>query len=383
MKFVFLSNYFNHHQKTFSDNMFSLTNGNYTFVETEEMSEERRKLGYKRPDDVKYVNSEYLNGNLSIVKRIVLESDILIAGAAPENLLGERIKNNKLTFRYSERLFKRTHGAVKNILIALKRLIVERSNENTYMLCSSAFTVLDYSKIGKYKDRCYKWGYFPETKVYEDIDRLINDKNKAEILWCGRFLDWKHPDDAIKVANLLNKAGYKFNLNIIGTGEMECTLKNLIKEYNLENCVHMLGSMSSDKVRLCMEKAQIFLFTSDQSEGWGAVLNEAMNSGCAVVASHLIGSVPFMVNNRENGLIYHSGNIEELFENVKFLLDNCEKNDYIAKNAYYTIVNEWNSAEAAKRFIKLSKHIWDGDKYPDIYESGPCSKVEIIEEDWF
>ena len=45
-------------------------------------------------------------------------------------------------------------------------------------------------------------------------------------------------DDAVEVANLLNKAGYKFNLNIIGTGEMENTLKNLIKEKNLMNLLN-------------------------------------------------------------------------------------------------------------------------------------------------
>ena len=49
-----------------------------------------------------------------------------------------------------------------------------------------------------------------------------------------------------------------------------------------------------------MEKSEIFLFTSDKGEGWGAVLNESMNSACAVVASHAIGSVPFLLKDGEN-----------------------------------------------------------------------------------
>ncbi len=52
----------------------------------------------------------------------------------------------------------------------------------------------------------------------------------------------------------------------------------------------MLGAMSPDKVRAYMERADVFLFTSDFNEGWGAVLNESMNSGCAVVASHAMVS---------------------------------------------------------------------------------------------
>ena len=62
-----------------------------------------------------------------------------------------------------------------------------------------------------------------------------------------------------------------------------------------------------------MEKTGIFLFTSDRQEGWGAVLNEAMNSGCAVVASHLIGAVPFLKKKKKNGLVYSSGDRKTLF----------------------------------------------------------------------
>lgn len=38
-------------------------------------------------------------------------------------------------------------------------------------------------------------------------------------------MDWKHPDDAIKVAKLLKDSGYDFHLDMVGTGEMENTLK--------------------------------------------------------------------------------------------------------------------------------------------------------------
>ena len=76
-------------------------------------------------------------------------------------------------------------------------------------------------------------------------------------------------------------------------GEMEEQLHNMIRDKSLEDCVEMPGAMKASEVRSYMEKADIYLFTSDFNEGWGAVLNESMNSGCAVVASHAIGSVRF------------------------------------------------------------------------------------------
>ena len=374
MKVVFVSNFFNHHQKPFSDAMWKLTNGNYSFIVTEKIPEERKKLGYKEYSDIEYLNSEYLHGNKESVLSEIYDADVVIAGSCPEHLLFKRIKSNKLTFRYSERLFKKTHGIIKNILIACKRILLYKNNSNTYLLCASAFAASDFNRIGKFKNKCYKWGYFPECKKYDNINNIINNKNKFDILWCGRLIDWKHPEDAVYVAKMLKDSGYTFSLNMIGTGDMQNEIANKIKVLGLSDCVHLLGSIPSDKVRAYMEKSSVFLFTSDQSEGWGAVLNEAMNSGCAVIASHEIGSVPFLINNKINGLIYHSECINDLFDKIVYLIDNSEKSKIIGKNAYNTILSEWNSNLAAKRILELSKHILYGEIYPDLYKEGPCSK---------
>ena len=47
MNIVFLSNYFNHHQKPLSDELFSLLKGNYYFIETMPIEEERVNLGWR------------------------------------------------------------------------------------------------------------------------------------------------------------------------------------------------------------------------------------------------------------------------------------------------------------------------------------------------
>ena len=59
MKIVFVSNYFNHHQKALSDAFFNYTNGNYFFIQTSPMSEERIKLGYKEECLPNYVLVSY------------------------------------------------------------------------------------------------------------------------------------------------------------------------------------------------------------------------------------------------------------------------------------------------------------------------------------
>lgn len=46
MKVVFASNYFNHHQKPFSNAMYKRLGDDYLFIETDEMGDFRKKLGY-------------------------------------------------------------------------------------------------------------------------------------------------------------------------------------------------------------------------------------------------------------------------------------------------------------------------------------------------
>ena len=115
----------------------------------------------------------------------------------------------------------------------------------------------------------------------------------------------------------------------------------------------------------------------------GAVLNESMNSGCAVVASDAIGSVPYLMQDYENGLIYKSRDVNMLFEKVKWLLDNQSFAKVFGKKAYETITTEWNAEVAAERFLNLASHILAGEKHPDLYKTGPCSKAEIIKDGWY
>lgn len=59
-----------------------------------------------------------------------------------------------------------------------------------------------------------------------------------------------------------------------------------------------------------MKRCQLHVFTSNYLEGWGAVVSEAMNSGCCVVANRQIGAVPFLIEDGVNGKSYPDGSYE-------------------------------------------------------------------------
>jgi len=172
-------------------------------------------------------------------------------------------------------------------------------------------------------------------------------------------------------------------MSVIGNGEMEAQLHEMIRRKGVEDCVEMLGAMSPDEVRAHMERADVFLFTSDFNEGWGAVLNESMNSGCAVVASHAIGSVPFLIKDGVNGLIYENGNQKHFEKQVCRLLDDDAYRRKMGENAYATISDTWNAQVASGRFVELAREIIKGNTAQTLFEDGPCSSAEILDNGWY
>lgn len=381
MNIVFISNYFNHHQKSFCEAMYSYIGDDFVFVSTSQMGEERKKLGYGESVIPSYVKYNYTSPeDYAECQSLIDDADIVIVGAAREKLLSNRKKANRIIVRYAERPLKNGNSFLKYIPRYI-RMHHNMHSENQYLFCSSGYTHSDYLKFGLFKNKAYKWGYFPQTIKY-DISSIIDKKGKKKILWCGRFLDWKHPDDVILVGKKLREAGYDFEIDMIGTGPMEELLNDMIRTNGMEDLVYMLGSMKPELVREHMKNAGIYLFTSDFKEGWGAVLNESMNGGCAVVASHAIGSVPFLLKNNENGLIYKSGDVEDLYMKVKYLLDNPSEQERLGEQAYNTILDLWNADVAAKRFLQFVAEITEH-KCCDLYDKGPCSRAEIINNNWF
>ena len=382
---VFFSNYLNHHQLSFCEELVMLTDNNFYFVAQKAISEKRIAFGYqniteKYPFVVKTYKSE---AELKKAYGLAIEADYVLFGSSNTDYLAERLKNNQLTLKYSERLFKKKLGFIET-LKGYRRVYINHTRykrRNLYMLCASAYAAYDFNRFGAYRNKTFKWAYFPTTKHY-DIDELIRNKEnsgKIKLLWAGRLIEWKHPECCIEVARRLKEDNIDYELNIVGNGVMEAELKALIDKYELGECVHMLGSMPPDDVRRKMEEANIFLFTSNMQEGWGAVLNEAMNSGCACIASHAIGSAGFLIEHGENGFVYRDDDMDDLYEKVRKLVDNTEIRLKIYINAYKTITELWNAEEAARRFLILCECLENGKDTP--FVTGPCSRAVSIGDD--
>lgn len=376
MKITFYSNFLTHHQLPFCLEMYKKYGEDFKFVSMEKINQERISLGYKDMDnDYPFVLKAYESKEkYNEATKLAVDSDIVIAGSTPtDDYIKERLKQDKITFRYYARIFYNGVLSIfdfENSKKVYDRHLKYKKNKNLYLLCASSYGPNDFNELGMYKNKCFKWGYFPETKIYNVEDLLKQKENeKIEIIWVGRFIKEKHPEYVVKLAQKLKEKNYNFEIKMIGNGELLEKTKSQIEKYNLTNQIKLVGAVKSDKVRSYMEKANIFICTSDKNERWGVVLNEAMNSGCAVIAYKGIGGVPFLIKNNENGLAYTS--LDDFYKKTMKVMDDKALREKLSKNAYKTISEVWTAKVAVQNFEKLAKSIIDGK--PNPVKEGPAS----------
>mgnify|MGYP005771868185 FL=1 len=383
MKTVFISNYINHHQIPFSDALYERLGSDYTFIQTEPMEEERVKMGWGLdPEKIPYVRfSDREEGEC---RRRIEEADLVLAGwTRRTDLFLPRLSSDRLTFRISERIYR--EGQWKAVsprgLAAKYREHVKFRNRPVWLLCAGAYVASDFSLIGAYPGKKLKFGYFPKLRLYEE-DRLFAGKrgDVIQMIWAGRMIPLKHPEYVVRLAKELDDMGMRFLIHFVGSGPMEGELKAEIARMGLASRFCLYGFLKPDEVRDLMERCSIHLFTSNYLEGWGTVVNEAMNSGCCTVANARAGAVPFLVRDGENGLTWEDGSYEGFARKVKEAVKDPEAVERMGRAAWRTIAEEWNAQRAAEACLEF----YEGWKAgcPAAFASGPLSRAPVLSARW-
>ena len=310
----------------------------------------------------------------------ILDRSVLFGWTGREDIVTPRLQSGKTTLRVSERLYR--EGQWKAVsprgLIAKYREHIRYRKENVCMLCAGAYAASDFHLIGAYPDKLFKWGYFTKLRTYGDgaFAAMKPKEGPLQIVWAGRFIPLKHPEYAVRLGAALQKNGHAFRIHMLGGGEMEAALKQEIRREGLSESFVFYGYTGPEQVRDVMEKCHIHLFTSNHLEGWGAVVNEGMNSGCVEVVDARVGAAPFLIRHGENGLLYQSGSYDEMEALVFDLFENWEARRAMGRAAYETIRDMWNAEHAAAALLQFSDRLRQGKIVPE--KEGPLSPAPVI-----
>lgn len=386
MKLVIYSNFLNIHQVPVMDELYKLLGEDFRFVATLHRNEKMLKGGEDystRPYCILAARSYSAHDEALYLAR---EADVCVFGACSQEYAVERAITNpqRLSFEMGERWLK--HGWLTIGSPMFRQWLINYyryfHKANFHKLCCSSFAAADDESMHAYKGRHYKWGYFTsvEKQDLEISAYHVSAKKKVRILWCARFLAWKHPELVVELASRLKSDGYDFAIDMYGDEGQQAKhdkvysrdkLARLIKGLCVDDVVTLMGKRSNPEILEAMRNGDIFLLTSDRLEGWGAVANESMANGCVLVASDCVGSTGYLIRGNETGIIFKSQCIDSLYESVKFLLDNPEERERIAKAGRRSMVELWNPENAAKSLLQLIADLQAGKKTS--IKNGPCS----------
>lgn len=144
----------------------------------------------------------------------------------------------------------------------------------------------------------------------------------TKFIFVGSLSYWKAPTAlSSSLASCLRK-NEKFNgiLTYVGDGVLRTQLEKYIKDNDLQDHVVLAGFQSQTEVPRWMQKNDILVLPSIY-DGWGAVVNEALQAGLYVVCSDACGAAD-LLNDEKLGKVFRAGDANELSEIMSWCNDN-------------------------------------------------------------
>ena len=183
-----------------------------------------------------------------------------------------------------------------------------------------------------------------DSKLFDKVNEYNLESNK--IITVGRFCFQKYYEKLVEVATIVFKKHPEWNWDIYGDGPDMEKISSMIKENNIDNNLHLLGSIPNvyDKYQLYS-----FLVMTSKSECYPMVLLEAMANKLPMVAFNIPGARSIIENNI-NGYLTECFDAQKMADKIIELIESKEKrielskgNDIlIEKHTINTIVVLWN-----------------------------------------
>ncbi len=170
-----------------------------------------------------------------------------------------------------------------------------------------------------------------KTRDLVFVGRLVEKKGVATLIESLRFLQQDFP--ALKIT-------------IIGDGPEKPALEQKALKLGVSRQVNFTGSIPNEGVPEYYQSARIAVVPSvvavdGDQEGLGLVAVEALGCGCAIIVSDL-PALRDVVTDGENGLVFRSGNAQDLARNIKRLLNDNALYNHLVHNGRNSVVEKFD-----------------------------------------
>lgn len=358
MNLVFWHNIISPHQAPF---MRELANNGHDVlvISSEEMSEERRQLGWDIPTlaPARFLLCSDEKQVESIVMDSQLDSIHLIAGARV-GPLGAKVavvcrsfgrKMGIITEAPDPRGF---GGLLRRVKYSWERIFQGRHFD--FILAMGEMGTEWFENCGYDNSRI-----FPFVYVIEPISQNthVSGNNIFRFVFVGQLIKRKGVDLLLKAFS----GAFDTELVIIGDGVEKSALQALSRKLGVDRRVYWAGKMGAMNVQEELRKADAMILPS-RHDGWGAVVNESLMAGTPVICSSVCGASE-LIRYSWLGTVFKANDISSL--QAALTLWNSKSTITIEHRKR---VQNWsqciNGLNVAKYLEEVLLHVYEGGARP-------------------
>lgn len=359
MKVVFVTNGNLFHQSYLSSCLNSIPDVDYYCVESTPIlvNGQKARLSRSFSYDFKIIKAYETSGDWEKARELIRDSDLCIVGSEnPAILKGI----DRVYLRYAEHIFRtkcwflnpKTYLRFPKMWYRFKW-----QSSKSWLLCASSHAKFDFNFYGLYQHKCLKFGYFPKANVglsLKDKSFPQSKKDELKIVFAGRSMKLKHPEIAFYVLRKMLSKGVNCKLTFVSQpSEFRSKILKKYKSLVKTNLVTIVDELAPSDLMKLFSNSHLFIFPSDNGEGFGATLYEAMSSRMAVIANRLAGSTNLLIGQSDRGFVYSSK--KELDSIISKIANNLGILDRIATAAKTFIEEKYNAKVAAKNLVEFAK----------------------------
>jgi glycosyltransferase involved in cell wall biosynthesis len=159
----------------------------------------------------------------------------------------------------------------------------------------------------------------------------------------ARLIEAKAPGDLIAARRLFTQSlppERRPFLLLVGDGPLRAELERAAD--GIET-IRFAGFRNQTELPAFYAMADLFVLPS-RREPWGLVVNEAMNAGCAILASDRVGAALDLVREGVNGAIFPAGSVPALADALARLLADPARLAEMGRQSL-AIIQRWSFAE--------------------------------------
>ena len=205
-----------------------------------------------------------------------------------------------------------------------------------------------YIALTEFSKRKFVEGGLPENKIIIKPNFLFEDPGYSEInegyfLFIGRL-------DQTKGINILIEAGKnlpQIKFIIVGDGKLRDKFKSIIN-------IEYVGQLNRNDMFFKIKNSAALIFPSIWYETFGLSVVEAFACGKPVISSN-IGVMAEIIEHGKTGLLFESGNANDLIEKILWAKNNLEKMSEMGLNAR----KEFEEKYTAEKNYKILMEIYE------------------------